>query len=205
VVIAVISILAGMLLPALENAVVTARQISCVNKQKQMGYVAATYTNDYDGWVIPLMWAPHPDNQFFRKLFRYEPSLFSKPQFDNGNSPSNPDCPAMENEEGVIYVGSMLIDYSAATTFGGYGMNEHLGYYSSSGLWHEMVKLSQISKPTNTLLFCDAYIGQVSAYYWDKVNPTVAFRHNDGLNVLYIDNHVVWHPAGDSSIVNFIP
>jgi prepilin-type processing-associated H-X9-DG protein len=68
-----------------------------------------------------------------------------------------------------------------------------------------MVKLSHITNPTNTLLFCDGYLVQMSAYYWNKVNPTVAFRHNDGLNILYIDNHVAWQPAGDSSIVNFVP
>ncbi len=56
VVIAIIAILAGMLLPALNNARETSRTISCVNNIKAQLNFDAMYSNDFDGWVMPAMY-----------------------------------------------------------------------------------------------------------------------------------------------------
>ena len=50
VVIAIIAILAGMLLPALNNARESGRRSSCVNNMKQIGLVNQTYVDDFDGY-----------------------------------------------------------------------------------------------------------------------------------------------------------
>jgi len=53
VVVAIISILAGILLPALAKARDRARQAICINNLKQIGTALHMYANDYDGIVCP--------------------------------------------------------------------------------------------------------------------------------------------------------
>jgi prepilin-type N-terminal cleavage/methylation domain-containing protein len=53
VVIAVISILAAMLMPALQQAREQARAASCMSNQKNIGLALNMYTGDWDGFIPP--------------------------------------------------------------------------------------------------------------------------------------------------------
>ena len=53
IVIAIIAILAGMLLPALNRARETARSISCQSNLKTMGTAGHIYSDTYGEWIVP--------------------------------------------------------------------------------------------------------------------------------------------------------
>ena len=53
IVIAIIAILAGMLLPALNSARASARAIECLGNMKQIGNAFMLYEADNKGWVVP--------------------------------------------------------------------------------------------------------------------------------------------------------
>ena len=53
VVIAIIAILAGMLLPALNNAREKGRVSFCLNNTKTLGMTFLNYTDDWGGYMVP--------------------------------------------------------------------------------------------------------------------------------------------------------
>lgn len=70
VVIAVIAILAGLLLPALNRARQTAYNAQCLSNLKQINLAGAAYSSDYQEWIIPYQQGSGADEYFYKVLSR---------------------------------------------------------------------------------------------------------------------------------------
>ena len=79
VVIAIIAILAGMLLPALNNARATAKTSGCINNLKQIGISQTMYADSNDGWIVVKQRNSSGNfTQWFYLLSNYGTTYFSQ-------------------------------------------------------------------------------------------------------------------------------
>jgi prepilin-type N-terminal cleavage/methylation domain-containing protein/prepilin-type processing-associated H-X9-DG protein len=142
VVIAIISILAAMLLPALNKARDTAKKINCVSNLKQIGLAFAFYSSDNKGYVPPLnSWAiginPNPHNPGYTWIWLVKDYL---------NSPQSWYCSSRVD---LINGGSVKGDFADNLRApGSYGMN--VNTFETN-----ILKFNQISKPSALILAGD--------------------------------------------------
>ena len=194
VVIAIIAVLAALLDPALKNAMVAARTITCASNLKQIQLAAILYLRDHD--VFP----PHYD-------------------YRDRNGDGVADGPTWFYDGPTLgihyttyfggpYLGSNVLTgpsrgsgsvYDCPLWDGGmFGLNLGYGYNAGIGpnnVHHPPVGLESIERPTESITWPDTWNYVVSGdpwygWYWARPLFGVRYHPDERFNAAFVDGHV---------------
>ena len=160
IVIAIIAILAGLLLPALNRARETAKQTQCINQEKQLVLGIASYCADSnDHFPIVYRWAT--DHYWGDKLYRgnYIPNVRLLA------------CPSYAKKAYLPSAGIVLDENHPDWKFSQYGLNWELDNNVCDG--YSFARTGMVRRPSGKFLLSDSVAADSSAA---KVN-------GDGVNV----------------------
>lgn len=191
VVIAVISVLAGLLLPALQGAVAQARTIQCTSNLRQIAMGIASYTDDNAGW-FPV--SHRNDGRPGR--WRTETSSYAGVE-------GALDVFSVKLRTGIFLCPEFKLDLSPKYFCeGGYGWNNsYMGTSDVSATANfRRQRLSGVRLPTKTILCGDTSDTLSSpGAFWEPAmllrpgapNPNpVSDRHRGNANMVWADFHV---------------
>ncbi|HOJ39391.1 MAG TPA: DUF1559 domain-containing protein [bacterium] len=193
VVVAIISILAAMLLPALSRAREKARGSVCMSNLKQITLAMFLYAQDYEEYFPPTYY------------FTASSEIGWDFATDDWWTSNRPGLLGPYLKGKVFSCPSKAVVKSYDRPYTGYAYNATYiggGYSVWNGQQDPPVKISRIVKPSKTVLLADSAIWSswtneviVNSYLRapgdpSYFGPNVHFRHNGIANVAYCDGHV---------------
>ena len=186
-VIAIIAILAGMLLPALNNARERGRASRCLSNIKQMGSFCVLYTHDFDGYLpcVKYSWRKANDEAEYHWQKNLERAYNSTHNIELST------CPKVRGLYETARPGQTWVE----TT---YGVNDSgAGGVSYGWATIPLRKYGKISSPSRGALMVENY-GHGSWYATETVLVNLsanngvsntAFEHGGKANVCFMDGH----------------
>ena len=191
IVIAIIAILAGLLLPALNAAREKARGIACASKLKQMGVVFQNYKDDFKGYLPParIVWGNSG------KSTGWPYTVYKNKYVTNLNLYL---CPSVNNS----YTRSILAGNNLSLM--DYGGNAYVFYKpydpNNTAPYFPPARDGEVTQPSKTILMTETKekdvvpkeYGNSSLWPYDRTGGTTLPRvsHKGVINVLWFDGHV---------------
>jgi prepilin-type N-terminal cleavage/methylation domain-containing protein/prepilin-type processing-associated H-X9-DG protein len=180
VVIAIIAILAAILFPVFARAREKARQTSCLSNLKQIGLAEKMYEQDYDEVTGTYIQNASSDVATdYSWIDILEPYIKNTQIFE---------CPSSSVGYRSGGVGSL----------GSYGANiSDVGTGGLTGRTYLFChrKVATFQYPAETGIFADTTGGHYWRYSGGAIQA-IAFLHNEGANVAYMDGHAKWVSRG---------
>ena len=197
VVIAIIAILAGMLLPALNNAREKGRSASCINNLKQCGMGVLAYTSDYEEWSPASHTGTAYGYNFFTGRNGYIKAFVSGGAFSAGTGATWMNTYAVYRKHvGILGCPSVTTPKSYVADYALNGhMREYTGTpmeYSNTSTWYGYWMTTRVKKASSTILWAEPY-NDFKVFYVSagptNISSGVAYRHSGRSNFVYLDGH----------------
>ena len=193
IVIAIIAILAGMLLPALNKARATATASNCMGNLKQCGLTVMSYANDYKGWTYPARLDEPGKSPYYYPMKLRDSGYTSTAGTEK--IPREFQCPDSWLKKSSSSFYGIRVRSQATRS---YNINGNKPYYYDSGIVHwdshsEMILLGDSlnkaykNNPSESNKCGHPYLDDNNTAQGGLGLPH--FRHNEKCNIAYGDGH----------------